>query len=86
MGLELTNAQDERLRQLVRDGIMAAEEAAHRNPMSSKEKHALAANQAVLRAPETTMATANRVVDQELPRVRAELGQPTIPAPSPSVA
>jgi hypothetical protein len=77
MGIELTDAQDERLRQLVRDGILAAEEAAHRNPnLSSTEKHAIAVNQTVARDPDVSLQTASRVVDQVLPVVRAELENP----------
>ena len=80
-GLELTNAQDERLRQLVRDGILAAEEAARRNPnLTSVEKKAIAVNQAVARAPSVKVETASRVVDQVLPEVRAQLRDSPRPA------
>jgi len=82
-GIELTNAQDERLRQLVRDGIKAAEEMARRNPdLSSTEKKAIAANQAVAREPGTSIDTANRIVDQELPGLRKELAGTAKPQPS----
>ena len=82
-GIELTNAQDERLRQLVRDGIKAAEEMARRNPdLSSTEKHAIAVNQAVAREPSTTVAAASRVVDQEMPEMRKDLAGTAKPQPS----
>jgi len=83
LGIELTNAQDERLRQLVRDGILAAEEAAHRNPkLTSVEKNAIAVNQAAARSPETKLDTVKRVVDQVLPEVRVELGKPQPSTPA----
>lgn len=81
LGIEVTDAQDARLRQLVRDGIMAAEEAAHRDPLTSLEKNAIAVNQVIAREPELRIDTVKRVVDQVLPGVRVELGKA---APKPS--
>ena len=80
LGIEVTDAQDARLRQLVRDGIMAAEEAAHREPLTSKEKNAIAVNQVLTREPDIQLDTVKRVVDQVLPSVRVELGKDAAPA------
>lgn len=83
LGIQVTNEQDARLRQLVRDGILAAEEAAHRIPsLTSEEKRAIAVNTAAARAPETSLAAVNRTIDQTLPLVRKELEKPAPPKPS----
>jgi len=80
-GIQLTDAQDERLRAIVRDAIRYAEEQARRNPLTGSEKRAIAVNQSVARVPSISVDTAERVVDQQLPVVRAELApKPSTPA------
>jgi hypothetical protein len=81
LGIQVTNEQDARLRQLARDAIMTAEEMAHRHPeLTGVEKNAIATNQVVSREPTINVATAARVIDQQLPLVRKELEQSPTPS------
>jgi hypothetical protein len=81
VGLELTAAQEARLRQLALDAVRAIEEQARRTPtISSTEKAHKATTLVLTAAPEANPARVKTLIDAALPVVRAEL-QPVIIAP-----
>lgn len=77
-GIEVTEKQEERLKQIVVDKIHATEEVARRDKtLSSEEKKAIAVNDAVVEAtqdpsiPNPSVAKVSKIVDSELNKVRA---------------
>jgi hypothetical protein len=74
--IEITAAQEERLRELVRDAVKAVEEQSRRQPMTSPQK-AVAAAQIVLdQAPHEIPPDKLRVaIDAALPDMREQLDQ-----------
>jgi hypothetical protein len=76
-GLEVTEKQEERLKQIVVDKIHATEEAAHRQPMSAPEKNAktvrdvLVAAQADTSIPDPSVQKVAATVDAKLGELRA---------------
>jgi len=77
-GLDLTEKQEQRLKEIVVDKIHATEEAAHRDPsITSQDKKAIAVNDAIVEAtmdpgiPNPSVEKVSKIVDSELNKVRA---------------
>lgn len=81
-GLDLSAAQQERLKTLATEAILAVEERAHREPMTGADKHAAAFVILKDRAPETPASEINHQLDANLPEVRAALKGPTPGTPA----
>lgn len=73
LGLELTAAQDARIKVLARDAILATEERSRRAKMSSAEKQDLAIALVRQTVPDLPLGEAHRQIDAALPAVRATL-------------
>jgi len=84
-GLDLTDKQEERLKQIVVDKIHATEEVAHRIPLTSVEKNAKTVNDVVVAAtddpqiPNPSVEKVAAVVDAELGKARAGYPDPGRP-------
>jgi hypothetical protein len=76
-GLDLTEKQEQRLKEIVVDKIHATEEVAHRIPLTGVEKNAKTVNDAVVAAtddptiPNPSVEKVAAVVDAELGKARA---------------
>lgn len=76
-GLEVTEKQEDRLKQIVVDKIHATEEAAHRTPLTGIEKNAKTVNDVIVAAtddpqiPNPSLEKVAAVVDSELGKARA---------------
>lgn len=88
-GLELTQAQQDRIRALITEAIRATEEASRREAMTSEEKRTRtidAARTAITldpALPDLSREDVAEVMDAQLPLVRKEqVGVPTKPVPS----
>lgn len=76
-GLELTQAQEQRLRVLAEDAILQVEEMARRQQgqMTSEQKAEEATRIVAARAPEVSRNAIKAAIDSVLPIVRQTLGQ-----------
>jgi hypothetical protein len=76
-GIEVTEKQEERLKQIVVDKIHATEESSRREPLSSPDKKTMTVTDAVAEAtadpsiPNPTREKVSQLVDSELNKVRA---------------
>lgn len=84
-GIEVTEKQEERLKQIVVDKVHATEEAARRTPMNSDEKAALTINAVKAEAdadptiPNPSMEKVIEKVDATLSQVRAGMPNAGLP-------
>lgn len=76
--LELTEAQQERIKELIRDAIRATEEAARRQAMTSAEKRSKTVEAIARTVPELPTAEISTALDAQLPIVRKDIA---VPAP-----
>lgn len=83
-GIELNQAQQDRIKELIQDAIRATEEAARRGSMSSAEKRTMTlegATEAIAQdatVPTLAVPIIGTIVDSQLPLVRAQL-MPQVP-------
>jgi molybdopterin-guanine dinucleotide biosynthesis protein A len=73
-GLEITEKQEERLKQIVVDKIHATEEVAHRMPLTGVEKNAKTVNDVMVAAIDDP-AIPNPTIEKVAAEVDAELGK-----------
>lgn len=69
-GIELTAAQEARLRALVRDAVSAIEERATREPMTSTEKHEAALSLVLEVAPQFSEEAIDNAIDAARPSLQ----------------
>lgn len=77
VGIDIGEAQQDRLRDRVVQILLSVEEAAHRRrhdePLSSEQKNMMALEAIAREAPHVPMREAQRAIDAALPDVRARL-------------
>jgi len=71
--IELTTEQEDRLKVVAHDAIMAVEEAARRSAMSPAAKKDMAVNKVIAKLPHVAEEAAHEAVDAQLPVARAKL-------------
>lgn len=72
IGIEVTAGQDAAIKEAVRVAVLAVEELARRQPLSSREKATLATTKLRQSLPQVSPAHLEELIDATLPTIRAQ--------------
>lgn len=88
VGIIVTKEQEDRMRELAKDAVLAIEERNARavkdggKPMTSEQKAGAAFDLVVDKMPKAPAADVGRAIDAALPKMRSFLGKGSFPVPS----